>query len=74
MTAFGVMSVIGTSLALFGVAIGLMGLGFIFTHSMLVTRATEFAEKSRGAFRFRFAPCLGSSHAQKLPGSQHKLN
>ncbi|HZK54219.1 MAG TPA: MFS transporter [Desulfosporosinus sp.] len=32
---------------IFGIA--LLGLGFIFTHSTLLTRATEFAQKARGS-------------------------
>lgn len=31
------------------IGVGLLGLGFIFTHSTLLTRATEFAMKARGA-------------------------
>ena len=30
-------------------SVGLLGLGFVFTHSTLLTRATQFAQKSRGA-------------------------
>lgn len=30
-------------------AVALLGFGFIFTHSTLLTRATEFAQKARGA-------------------------
>jgi len=29
--------------------IGMLGIGFMFAHSILLTRATEFAQKSRGA-------------------------
>jgi predicted MFS family arabinose efflux permease len=51
----------GGSLGLFAVAIALMGLGFIFTHAMLVTRATGFAEKSRGAAMALVAFCFMGS-------------
>lgn len=42
-------SLLGTQLWLFIIGIALLGLGFIFTHSTLLTRATEFAQKARGA-------------------------
>ena len=35
-----------------------MGLGFIFTHSTLLTRATEFARKARGAAMSLVATCF----------------
>lgn len=38
----------GVNIALFIVGIATLGLGFIFTHSTLVTRATGFAQKTRG--------------------------
>lgn len=38
----------GDNIGIFTVGIATLGLGFIFTHSTLVTRATGFAPKSRG--------------------------
>lgn len=40
------------------VGIALLGLGFIFTHSTLLTRATEFAQKARGAAMSLVAFCF----------------
>ena len=39
----------GDVLGMLILGIALLGLGFIFTHSTLLTRATEFAQKARGA-------------------------
>jgi len=39
----------GNTLAVLIIGIALLGLGFIFTHSTLLTRATEFAQKARGS-------------------------
>ena len=39
----------GNTLVLLIIGIALLGLGFIFTHSTLLTRATEFAQKARGS-------------------------
>ena len=39
----------GNVLGMLILGIALLGLGFIFTHSTLLTRATEFAQKARGA-------------------------
>ncbi|MBI4774079.1 MAG: MFS transporter [Deltaproteobacteria bacterium] len=39
-------------------SVALMGLGFIFTHSTLLTRATEFAMKARGAAMSLVAFCF----------------
>ena len=39
----------GSTLWLLIVGVALLGLGFIFAHSTLLTRATEFAQKARGA-------------------------
>jgi predicted MFS family arabinose efflux permease len=39
----------GGNLVLLILGVALLGLGFIFTHSTLLTRATEFALKARGA-------------------------
>ncbi len=46
--------------ALFALIIGiaLLGLGFIFTHSTLLTRAMEFAQKNRGAAMSLVAFCF----------------
>jgi predicted MFS family arabinose efflux permease len=48
----------GHSLGWLVVGIGLLGIGFIFTHSTLLTRATEFAEKARGAAMSLVAFCF----------------
>jgi predicted MFS family arabinose efflux permease len=39
----------GNVLILMVIGVALLGLGFIFTHSTLLTRATEFAREGRGA-------------------------
>jgi predicted MFS family arabinose efflux permease len=39
-------------------SVGMLGLGFIFTHSTLLTRATEFAMKARGAAMSLVAFCF----------------
>ena len=39
----------GTNLFFLIIGVALLGLGFIFTHSTLLTRATGFAQKERGA-------------------------
>ncbi|MHB8074965.1 MFS transporter [Desulfosporosinus fructosivorans] len=39
----------GNVLGMLILGIALLGLGFIFTHSTLLTRATEFAQKARGS-------------------------
>ena len=44
-----VISIFGKNLLLLIIGVALLGLGFIFTHSTLLTRATEFAQKARGA-------------------------
>jgi predicted MFS family arabinose efflux permease len=48
----------GSHLAWLVTGIGLLGLGFIFTHSTLLTRATEFAMKARGAAMSLVAFCF----------------
>lgn len=48
----------GSTLWLLVVGIALLGLGFIFTHSTLLTRATEFAQKARGAAMSLVAFCF----------------
>jgi predicted MFS family arabinose efflux permease len=40
---------LGKNLGFLIIGVAFMGLGFIFTHSTLLTRATEFAQKARGA-------------------------
>ena len=40
---------LGNNLFLLIIGVALLGLGFIFTHSTLLTRATEFAQKARGS-------------------------
>ncbi len=39
-------------------AVALLGFGFIFTHSTLLTRATEFAQKARGSAMSLVAFCF----------------
>lgn len=53
-----VVYVFGSTLWLLIVGIALLGLGFIFTHSTLLTRATEFAQKARGAAMSLVAFCF----------------
>jgi predicted MFS family arabinose efflux permease len=48
----------GNTLGLLIVGVALLGLGFIFTHSTLLTRATEFAQKARGAAMSLVAFCF----------------
>ncbi|MCM2286179.1 MAG: MFS transporter [Desulfobacula sp.] len=48
----------GQSIGLLIFGIGLLGLGFIFAHSTLLTRATEFAQKARGTAMSLVAFCF----------------
>ena len=48
----------GDILGILILGIALLGLGFIFTHSTLLTRATEFAQKARGAAMSLVAFCF----------------
>lgn len=48
----------GGTLWLLVIGVALLGLGFIFTHSTLLTRATEFAYKARGAAMSLVAFCF----------------
>jgi predicted MFS family arabinose efflux permease len=48
----------GTNLFMLIIGITLLGLGFIFTHSTLLTRATTFAEKARGSAMSLVAFCF----------------
>jgi predicted MFS family arabinose efflux permease len=48
----------GQTLGVLIFSIGLMGVGFIFTHSTLLTRATQFADKARGAAMSLVAFCF----------------
>jgi len=53
----------GSNISAFILGIATLGLGFIFAHSTLVTRATGFAHKARGAamslVAFSFMGCGG---------------
>lgn len=51
-------SAAGNILVLLIAGIAMLGLGFIFTHSTLLTRATEFAQKARGAAMSLVAFCF----------------
>ena len=57
----------GAQLGLAAVGVLLLGLGFMFTHSSLLTTATQFAEKARGtamslvAFAFMVGGALGTA-------------
>lgn len=51
-------SAAGSILVLLIAGIAMLGLGFIFTHSTLLTRATEFAQKARGAAMSLVAFCF----------------
>ncbi len=53
-----VMVYLGTQLGWLISAVALLGFGFIFTHSTLLTRATEFAQKARGAAMSLVAFCF----------------
>jgi predicted MFS family arabinose efflux permease len=53
-----ILFLLGGILPLLIVGVALLGLGFIFTHSTLLTRATEFAEKARGAAMSLVAFCF----------------
>lgn len=70
-----VISFFGSVLALLILAIALLGLGFIFAHSTLLTRATEFAQKARGtamsmvAFCFMGGGGLGTAIGGKIISS-----
>lgn len=48
----------GTSLPLLVLAVAMLGLGFIFAHSTLLTIATEFAKMARGAAMSLVAFCF----------------
>lgn len=48
----------GTNLFILILAVALLGIGFIFTHSTLLTRATVFAEKARGSAMSLVAFCF----------------
>ena len=61
---------LGSHLGVFAVAILLLGLGFMFAHSSLLTTATQFAEKARGAAMslIAFAFMVGGSLGTMLGG------
>lgn len=48
----------GTNVFMLVLGVALLGLGFIFTHSTLLTRATEFAQKARGSAMSLVAFCF----------------
>jgi predicted MFS family arabinose efflux permease len=60
----------GSHLAVFAVAILLLGLGFMFAHSSFLTIATGFAERARGAAMslIAFAFMVGGSGGTMLGG------
>jgi predicted MFS family arabinose efflux permease len=60
----------GTHIGAFAVAVLLLGLGFMFAHSSLLTMATGFAERSRGAAMslVAFAFMVGGSGGTMLGG------
>jgi predicted MFS family arabinose efflux permease len=60
----------GSHLAAFAAFTLLLGLGFMFAHSSLLTTATEFAERSRGAAMslVAFAFMIGGSAGTTLAG------
>ena len=62
----------GPQLALVAVGVLLLGLGFMFAHSSLLTTATQFAEKARGtamslvAFSFMVGGAIGTALGGRL--------
>ena len=64
------LAALGSHLAAFAVAVLLLGLGFMFAHSSLLTIATEFAERARGAAMslIAFAFMVGGSGGTMLGG------
>ena len=62
----------GTRLALVAVGVLLLGLGFMFAHSSLLTTATQFAAKARGtamslvAFAFMVGGAIGTALGGRL--------
>lgn len=62
----------GAQLALVAVGVLLLGLGFMFAHSSLLTTATQFAEKARGtamslvAFAFMVGGAIGTALGGRL--------
>lgn len=69
-----VLSFFGNSIWLLVASIALLGFGFIFTHSTLITRTTEFGRKfsgaavSLGAFTFMIGGALGTATGSALVG------
>jgi predicted MFS family arabinose efflux permease len=61
-----------TQVALAAVGVLLLGLGFMFAHSSLLTTATQFAERARGAamslvaFAFMVGGAVGTTHGGRL--------
>ena len=68
----------GSHLAAFAIAVLLLGLGFMFAHSSLLTTATQFAEKARGgdvAGRVRIhGRRLHRDHARRSRHPRHRLS
>ena len=62
----------GAQLALVAIGVLLLGLGFMFAHSSLLTTATQFAEKARGtamslvAFSFMVGGAIGTALGGRL--------
>jgi predicted MFS family arabinose efflux permease len=62
----------GARLALVAISVLLLGLGFMFAHSSLLTTATQFAEKARGtamslvAFAFMVGGAIGTALGGRL--------
>ena len=56
--ADGIFSILGSNLPVLIIGVGLLGLGFMLAHSTLLTIATEFAEKARGAAMSLVAFCF----------------
>ena len=65
-----ILAAAGSYLVAFAVAVLLLGLGFMFAHSSLLTMATGFAEKARGAAMslIAFAFMVGGSAGTMLGG------
>ena len=53
-----IMYFFGTNVFILTLSVALLGLGFIFTHSTLLTRATAFADKARGSAMSLVAFCF----------------
>ena len=66
------MAVGSSQLLLVGIGVLLLGLGFMFAHSSLLTTATQFAQKARGtamslvAFAFMVGGAIGTALGGRL--------